>query len=105
MNAKWSFLPAIMLSAATVCGCLNPMTTRLPTLGLPPEPVERTSLERFDPFADPDLGPDTESRPRAFQQNLDNQRRQFGTNVLGPASTITEPRLPSAEYQYPNSVH
>ena len=57
-------------------GCINPRTTELPTLrpSRPPA-AERRSLERFDPFPDPTLGPETETRPESFQRGREPQRR------------------------------
>jgi hypothetical protein len=65
----------IGLAALTgLAGCLNPATTRLPTLGMPPAAVERQSLGHFDPFPDPNLGPETGTRPPDFVEPRDPTR-------------------------------
>src|SRR5690606_38402353 len=56
------------VGSAAVCGCVNPMNTRLPTVATPPPPVEKRSYDIHDPFPDEDLGPDTMTRPRGFSE-------------------------------------
>ena len=102
-------LPALALAAcALACagGC-NPRTFRLPTAGpLPPVRVEGPSQERFDPFADDDLGPETFTRPPDFENNRPEQRRQIGGGVR-PAVTPGQGPLdpfPGLGGRYPNVV-
>jgi hypothetical protein len=67
----------IWLAAALagLAGCPNPMTTRLPTLAPAPNAAERQSQGHFDPYPDPNLGPETNTRPRDFQMPRTQQRQ------------------------------
>ncbi|WP_310821190.1 hypothetical protein [Stratiformator vulcanicus] len=89
--------------AVSATGCFNAAKTRLPSVGLPPDPVERQSLQRFDPFPDQSIGPDTDSRPRDFQSTYGDQRRLTGTDILGPVAPQSN-SLPLSDYRYDNSV-
>ena len=79
--------PAALIGLA---GCLNPATTRLPTCGQAPPAVERQSLGHFDPFPDPNLGPDTDSRPPSFAQPREPQRQALEGQLLrgAPAGAV-----------------
>ena len=81
-------------------GCLNPATTRLPTCGLPPASVERRSLGHFDPFPNPDLGPETFSRPPDFVQPRDPERQaREGQLLRGVPATPVPPGYSSGAYR------
>lgn len=85
---------------AGAAGCLNPATTRLPTCGLPPAPVERQSLGHFDPFPDPDRGPETFSRPPDFVQPRDPQRQaREGQLLRGAPAGPVAPGFSSGAYR------
>ena len=102
--------PSLAASACALClaavGC-NPFVTRLPVPGpLPPPPVEGPSQERFDPFADEDLGPETFTRPTDFQNNraetrtlLQNRRAPRPPAGQGPLDAF-----PGLGGLYPNVV-
>ncbi len=70
------------VSIVALVGCLNPATTRLPTLAPAPNGMERQSLGHFDPLPDPDLGPDTESRPNEFREPREQQRQAAEGRLL-----------------------
>ena len=105
---------ALTLAAcALACagGCANSRQFRCPTPGpLPPVNVEGPSQERFDPFADQQLGPDTFTRPPDFENNRPNQRRQvgggFGRGVRPPVTPGQGPLdpFPGLGGTYPNVV-
>ena len=87
-------------------GCMTPWNTRFPTFYRDPPEVERQSYERFDPFPDEELGPDTMTRPRSFIDQRDMPRRaaegrmwQGAEPQLGPAAP-----LPPSAGEYPNAV-
>jgi hypothetical protein len=85
---------------AAAAGCPSPATTRLPTLAPAPNAVERQSLGHFDPLADPDLGPDTESRPREFREPREQQRQALEGRLLrGAPAGPTAPGLSSGAYR------
>ena len=96
-------LPAAAFAAAAAAGC-NPQFTRYPRLGpLPPEPFERSSQERFDPFPDDDLGPETFTRPQDYQNERGEQRKSLGT-TRGFDPAPADPFLSGATRDYPGVV-
>lgn len=94
-------LPAGCLLLA---GCLNPALTRLPALHPGHPQVEKRSFERHDPFPDRLMGPDTEVRPREFNEQRTEPRRALeerlfqgaGQNGRFPPRT---PDLRGSEYR------
>lgn len=72
-----------VILACCAAGCVNPRTTRLPSLyggdpRLSPrdqEVVERRDLERHDPFASNSAGPQTFTRPRGHVEERSDIRR------------------------------
>ena len=98
-------LPPCVAAAvlAAACGC-NPRFTRLPDLGpLPPPGIEGPSQERFDPFADEDLGPETNTRPPDYLNGRPNLR-QLGPVRGAPASQGPLMPFPGLGGRYPNVV-
>ena len=89
------------LGCFAVCGCLTPMNTRLPTLASPPAPVEKQSYRIHDPFPDEDLGPDTMTRPRGFNEPRAEPRRVLeGRSLLGLDQVPAGP----SSFDYPDAV-
>ncbi len=84
-----------------VCGCLTPYNTRLPTLDSPPAPVEKRSYSIHDPFPDEDLGPDTMTRPRGFNEPRAEPRKTLESqSLLG----LDKAPLPPNSFNYPDAV-
>ncbi|WP_171184029.1 hypothetical protein [Alienimonas chondri] len=96
---------ACALCGATL-GC-NPFVTRTPDFGpLPPPPIEGPSQERFDPFPDEDMGPETFTRPTDFQNGRDENRTLL-QNRRAPAPPSRQNPLdmfPGTGGLYPNVV-
>ena len=107
MHGRRHILPPLAAAVAVaLCGC-NPRNTRLPVPGpLPPVRIEGPSQERFDPFADEDLGPDTFTRPPDFQNGRDNTRTLLENRRGGrpPASQGPLNAFPGLGGRYPNVV-
>ncbi len=71
----------------TLCactGCLNPLTTRLPTWNIGSPEAEKKEYERFDPFPDSAGAPDTYARPRAYVKQREPSRRAIEFNQGKP---------------------
>ena len=98
-----------VLCCATAWGLLgcNPRTTRMPNYGpLPPEYIEGPSAERFDPFPDEEMGPDTFTRPTDFQNGRDENRTLL-QNRRAPSPPAGQGPLnpfPGLGGRYPNVV-
>ncbi|MFH5805830.1 hypothetical protein [Alienimonas sp. DA493] len=100
----------IALCGGALCGATlgcNPFATRLPTPGpLPPTYIEGPSQERFDPYADEDMGPETFTRPTDFQTGRDETRTLL-ENRRAPAPPAGQGPLepfPGTGGLYPNVV-
>ena len=95
----------LIAGAVLACGC-NPRFTRLPDLGpLPPPGVEGPSQERFDPFADDDLGPETNTRPPDFRNGRPGLRGQLPSGRVGaPAGQGPLNAFPGLGGLYPDAV-
>lgn len=87
--------------SVAVCGCISPFNTRLPTVDTPPAPVEKQSYRIHDPFPDEELGPDTMTRPRGF-----NEPRAEPRKILESQSLLNLDRapLPPNSFNYPDAV-
>lgn len=88
-------------------GCLSPWTTRFPT-AQPRHPlVEKKSYEFHDPFPERAAAPDTENRPRGFENARAAPRRAVEGAMLRGMPQHPEPLpaqpLPSSQ-KYPNAV-
>ncbi len=91
-------------------GCLSTYTTRMPSLNLfnhqNPE-IEKRSYEIHDPYPDESIGPETITRPRAFNIQRTEERKTFEQKAFGnngiPHGTAA-PRLPTSQYQYPDAI-
>ena len=97
---------ASLVFLAVAAGC-NPFTTRQPVCGpLPPVTIEGPSQERFDPFADEDLGPDTFTRPPDYLRGRDNARTLLQNSPRPVPITGQGPLnpFPGLGGPYPNSV-
>ncbi len=87
-------------------GC-SPYRTRLPNVGpLPPTAYEGPSQERFDPFPDEDMGPETFTRPTDFQTGRDENRTllQNRRAPRPPAGQGPLDAFPGLGGLYPNVV-
>jgi hypothetical protein len=76
------YINAFGCACAAFAGCLNPGTTRLPTLATGPPAAERRSFEHFDPYADDKLGPETNTRPPSFENNREPQRKAIEGQLM-----------------------
>jgi hypothetical protein len=100
--------------ACCAAGCLNPRTTRLPTVaGADPrfEPrvqqqVEGRSLERHDPFPSESAGPQTFTRPRSYLDDRSNIRRTREEALLRgmDRNGVVAPPPSSKQEPYPDTV-
>jgi hypothetical protein len=96
----------LIVLVAVSSGCVNPMNTSLPTFQPTPPRVEAARYRLHDPFADEDLGPDTATRPRAFQEQRAEPRRTLeGRSLLGVDPFYNVPTDPPLSSAYPNSVY
>lgn len=95
------------LLALFATGCLNPMTTRLPELQARDPRVELRSMARHDPFADPDIGPDTQVRPRGFETERTMPRRIYEERILqGGQPEFGPPMMPApGASRYPQALY
>ncbi len=89
------------MGSAILCGCLNPATTRFPTISTPPAAVEAQSYRIHDPFPDEEMGPSTMTRPRAFDQPRAEQRKILESRAL---LGLDQAPLPPNSFNYPNAV-
>lgn len=83
-------------------GCFNRFTTRLPTFSSNSPAEERRSMTLHDPLPERDLGPDTQVRPRGFNEQRSEPRRTVeGRGIIGapPGSP-----LPPISSEYPSVV-
>jgi hypothetical protein len=104
MMARW-ICTAIAVGATFVLGCVNPRTTRLPDLYTRDPRLEIRSLARFDPFPDPELGPDTQVRPRGFETERTMPRRNYEERLLQGAPPEFGPAMPPpTSGRYPQSL-
>ncbi len=66
----------LVLVCSVLQGCITPHTTHFPSLSFMPAEYERREAQIHDPYADVDIGPDTATRPRNFQQRPETLRAQ-----------------------------
>jgi len=84
---------------------MTPLNTRLPRVEPTNKYVERGSYERQDPFSLEDLGPDTMSRPRGFDEPRNASRRAAEQRTLRGLNPQLTPGVPSAPVtHYPGVV-
>jgi hypothetical protein len=93
-------LPLALLALA---GCPNPANTRFPTLAPRPPAVERQSFQRHDPFPNENLGPETFTRPREFQEQREEPRRAREAQPV-PGVLVPETLGPPTGANYPDAV-
>ena len=97
----------LLLAMAMLGGCLSPHTTRLPSLGFQNSEVEKRSYELHDPYPDELSGPETITRPRSFSKQRTENRRTFEQKMFegnGIPQGTAAPRLPSAQWKYPDAI-
>ena len=100
--ACWGIALALLASGS---GCLNPATTRLPTCAVGAPWAERQSMGHYDPLPDPNLGPETNSRPRAFREPRTQERQAVEGNLMpGPPAAPIAPGFSSGAYRDNNVV-
>ncbi|MEX0728853.1 MAG: hypothetical protein WEB58_08205 [Planctomycetaceae bacterium] len=96
-----------LLGVCAVSGCLNPMTTRLPTWNAGSPEAEKKSYEQFDPFPDVNAGPNTYSRPRGYTQQREPSRRAIEFNQTPARPSVPGypiyPGYPGPDLGTPNS--
>lgn len=66
----------LMLACSFSEGCITPHTTHFPSLSFMPSEYERREAQIHDPYPDADIGPETSTRPRNFQQRPETLRAQ-----------------------------
>lgn len=85
-------------------GCFNRFQTRLPTFQNESPAEERRSMSLHDPLPERDLGPDTQVRPRGFNEQRSEPRRTIeGRGMIG-TSVPPGAGLPPTVSEYPNVV-
>ncbi|NOX54693.1 MAG: hypothetical protein GXP27_09695 [Planctomycetes bacterium] len=99
---------ATLILLCVASGCITPYNTRLPTL-LPRHPaVEKRSYEFHDPFPDPNLGPETDQRPRGYKRPRTQPRQLWELRGLRqlPSNSPAEQPAPqsSTGTKYPHVV-
>jgi len=97
---KYWFLSSLVLAA----GCFSPIHTRLPTLANRSPDVERQSFNLHDPLPERDVGPDTQVRPRGFNEQRSEPRRTLDGRGLIGTPQIPGSALPPVGSQYPDVV-
>ena len=102
---RWVAGFAVGLVVVT-CGCFNSATTRLPQSRpwLPDQ--ENAAYEQQYPFADPDIGPSTESNPRGYDRPRSSSRRAAEQRVFQgfPACPAAIPTGPGASSPH-DAIH
>ena len=66
----------LVLTCSFAEGCITPHTTHFPSLSFMPSEYERREAQIHDPYPDADMGPDTATRPRGFQQRPETLKAQ-----------------------------
>lgn len=66
----------LVLACSLSEGCITPHTTHFPSLSFMPAEYERREAQIHDPYPDADIGPETATRPRNFQQRPETLRAQ-----------------------------
>lgn len=100
----------LALTSSFLAGCITPNTTHFPSLSFMPAEYERREAQIHDPYADSDIGPETYTRPRNFQQRpepLRAQDRYFAAlkrQQSGAPFPAIDTRPRSTGKQYPNAV-
>lgn len=91
-------------------GCVTPWNTQLPTLYSSHPYVETRRNEQFDPFARSDLGPDTLSRPREYNDPRSTVRQSQDAAIMrspyvpGVPNPSIAPRIGQPTQRYPQVV-
>jgi hypothetical protein len=92
---------ALLSLVVGLVGCFSRFDTRLPTFtGRPPE-VERRAMTVHDPLPERDLGPDTQVRPRGFNDQRSEPRRSVGGRGMMNGQGVP---IPPTASDYPNVV-
>ncbi|MEP3478744.1 MAG: hypothetical protein ABJZ55_05810 [Fuerstiella sp.] len=85
-------LVCVAVISLASCGCINPMTTRLPSFYASNPQLENLEFQQQDPYPDPNIAPDGGSRPPDFQR------------PRTPSRQAAEQRLFQGLRQLPQSV-
>ena len=104
MESRWlvrGFARVLGWGCLAFCGCLTPFNTRLPTIDTPPAPVEKRSYSIHDPFPDEELGPDTMTRPRGFNEPRAEPRKTLESRALLGLDPVP---APPNSFNYPDTV-
>ena len=104
MDARQLFRNLGVIWCLGCCGCLNPFNTRFPTVGTAPPPVEARSYTLHDPFPDEDVGPDTMTRPRGFEEPRAEPRKTLEGRALLGLEPVPNSTIPPSSFNYPNTV-
>lgn len=91
----------------SLCGCFSPMHTRLPTFynGYPQS--EGMAFQQQDPFPDPSIGPDVQSRPLGFVAPRTPERQAAEQRMFQGLPSVPEripPGFPRGGLSAPRSV-
>jgi hypothetical protein len=95
---RYAVLPVVLST-----GCFNRFQTRLPTFNESPA-EERRSMTLHDPLPERDIGPDTQVRPRGFNDQRSEPRRTTeGKGMIG-SPVPPGAGLPPTVSEYPYVV-
>ncbi len=84
MERGWWMIALLVVEGMGLTGCMQQETRFLSCLPRPPG-VEARSYDLHDPFPDEDVGPNTFTRPRAFQEPRGETRKTNDLRFLQAA--------------------
>jgi hypothetical protein len=101
-------LAAAVCSLIGLSGCLAPWNVRLPMVFNNSPEAERIEQQYHDPYPDTQLGPNTGSRPRQYneQRPLPVRIREKSdvSRVIAPRGSVAPPVSPAPGSEYPSVV-
>ena len=84
MERGWWMIALLMVEGLGLTGCMQQETRFLSCIPRPPG-VETRSYDLHDPFPDEDVGPNTFTRPRAFEEPRSDTRKTNDLRFLQAA--------------------
>jgi hypothetical protein len=85
MERGWKFGGLGLVCVLSLTGCLRTQDTRFLTCLPRPAAIEARAYDFHDPFADESIGPETFTRPRAFQEPRSDTRKSSDLRFLQAA--------------------
>jgi hypothetical protein len=87
---RFSVRAFVLIGLTSICGCFSPMHTRLPTFYTGYPQSEGMAFQQQDPFPDPDIGPDMQSRPLGFVQPRTPERKAAEQRLFQGLPSVPE---------------